>query len=124
MGPRTSLITFLPSIPILLVHLTGVIAAIVLLFRKKGSASILALVGFALLFLLDVASFGRAPLAGLLGDQLGIEQYIVANAGIGCCCSVFDVAAIVCLVMAIWQAVTGGAASTTIATGEGAGSDS
>ncbi|NLE43297.1 MAG: hypothetical protein GX620_01145 [Chloroflexi bacterium] len=118
MGPRISFLTLLPNLPILLVHLAGLVASIVLMVRKRGPASTLALIGFAVLFLLDIASLGRGPLITLLIEQAGIEQYLVANAGVGCCCSTFHVAAMVCLIVAIWRAITESTANST--TWEGA----
>jgi len=96
-----------PAIPVLLVHLVGVVVAIILLVRReKGSASaVLALIGFALLIFLDVANFARGPLINLVSRRaaMGIRALI---ATVGCCCSVFEVAAVVCLIIAIWRALS------------------
>jgi hypothetical protein len=93
-----------------LVHLVGIVVAIILLVRRRSTPAILALIGFGVLFVVNLASLGRGPLTGLLARQMRVNQYWISNAGVGCCCSIFDVAAIICLIVAIWQAVsaTGG----------------
>ena len=101
----------LPALPILLTHLAGAIVAVILLVRQeqKSTSAILALIGFGVLFILDLAEFGRGPLVGWVGRQ-AVRQFLAINAGVGCCCSVFDVAATVCLIVALWQAVSGATA--------------
>lgn len=44
------------------------------------------------------------------GRHPGIPRVHFATAGVGCCLSILDAAAIVCLILAIWQAVSGTAA--------------
>ncbi len=100
-------VTTLPAVPILLVHLAGIVVAIILLVHHRGAPSILALIGFGVLLIVDLANLGRDPLIGLLVRRGGMSQFQIVNAGVGCCCSIFDVAAIVCLIVAIWQAVSG-----------------
>jgi len=102
-------VTVLPVLPILLVHLAGVVVAIILLTRRGGTPAILALVGFGVSLILDLASFGRAPLTGFLARQVGVRQFLLVNTSVGCCCSVFNVLAVVCLIVAIWQAVSAAA---------------
>ena len=99
----------LPALPILIVHLAGLVVAIILVIRHKSTPAILALVGFALRFILDLTNFGRSSLIRLLADQMGMRQFLAANTGIGCCCSVIDVIAFVCIIIALWQAVSGAA---------------
>jgi len=102
--------TIISVLPILLVHLAGVVVAVILLVRHRSTPAILALIGFGVLFIVSLADLGRGPLIGLLAQQAGMQRFWIANASVGCCCSVFDVAAFVCLIVAIWQAVsaTGG----------------
>ncbi len=103
-------LSILPSLPTLLAHLGGVIAAIMLLSRhkQKQSPALLALIGFGVLLLVDLASFARAPLVNLIIRQTrGAQRFLTVNTSIGCCCSVIDVAAIVCLILALWQAISG-----------------
>jgi hypothetical protein len=98
----------LPALPILLVHLAGVVVAIILLMRHKSTPAILALVGFAILLLLGLASFGRAPLISAIARQGGgLQQFAAVNTGVGCCCNLINMAAVACLIVAIWQAVAG-----------------
>lgn len=100
-------LSILPALPMLLVYLAGVVVAIILLTRQKSTPAILALVGFAVLLLLGLASFGRAPLINAIAKRGGMQQFTTANTGVGCCCNLINMAAIACLVVAIWQAVTG-----------------
>jgi hypothetical protein len=98
----------LPAIPILLAHLAGVVVAIVLLVRqrRKPVAAVLALVGFGLLLLLDLANFARGPVLRQLLHRMAVGDR-AAVIGVHCCCGIFDVAGIVCLIIAIWQATSG-----------------
>lgn len=105
-------VTILPALPILLAHLAGIVVAVILLVRHGGTPAILALIGFGVLFVADLAGFAGGPLVGLLASQT--RQFLIANVGVGCCCSVLDVVAIVCLIVAIWQAVSGAAAGETV----------
>jgi len=102
-------VTVLPMLPVVLVHLAGVVAAIILLTRRGGTPAILALVGFGVSLVLDLANFGRVPLIGFLARQTGMRQYLLVNTGVGCCCSVFNMVAGICLIVALWQAVSGAA---------------
>jgi type III secretory pathway component EscS len=107
MRQAAGLVNVLPAIPILLAHLAGVVVAVILLIRqqKRSLPALLALVGFTLHLALDVANFARGPLIRFLSHRTGAGARSLM-AGVGCCCSVFDVAAIVCLIIAIWQAVS------------------
>ena len=89
----------------LLMHLTGLVVAIFLLVRAKGRAAILAAVGFALLVLISIGQIVLTlPPVGRefyrVGGQWSVWVY-------NCCCSIFDIAAVACLIVAIWQAVSG-----------------
>jgi len=106
-------VNVLPVVPVLLTHLAGVVVAIVLLARqdRKPAPAILALAGFGLLFALDVVNFARGPVIRellhrtVVGDRVGV-------AGVRCCCGIFDVAAAVCLMVAIASASRAWPAST------------
>jgi hypothetical protein len=106
-------VMILPTLPLLLAHLAGVVVAIILLVRRGGAPAILALVGFGVLFLVDLANLGRDPLIRALAEQT--RRLALVGSSVNCCCSVVDVAAIVCLIVALWQAVsgTGGAPAET-----------
>jgi len=103
-----------PYAAALLAHLAGLVVAIILLVRVKGTPAILALVGFALLALFDVAQI-------ILGLPFVTASITSGTAAwmwfLNCCCSIFDVAAVVCLIVAIWQAVsaTGGEMAEEVA---------
>jgi hypothetical protein len=105
------------AIPLLLAHLAGIVVAIVLLARHRSTPAILALIGFGVLFILDLANFGRGPLIGWLARRGGVTSFWTANAGVGCCCSIFDVAALACLIVAIWQAVSAAGPAQVLAIG-------
>lgn len=113
-------VTVLPLVPLLFVHITGTIVAIVLLFRheKRRGPAMLALVGFTLLILADLASVAQGALISLLARDIAMGIGL-ASASVGCCFSVFEVAAVLCLIVAIWRAVSGagalGAGSQTTA---------
>lgn len=100
--------TLLALLPVLLVHPTGVVVAVILLVRleRRRGPAVLALVGFTLLLLLDLANFGRGPLIGLLAHQTAAGIRLVSTS-VGCCYSVLHVAGGLCLILAIWQALIG-----------------
>lgn len=92
-----------PYVAALLAYLAGLVVAIILLIRVKGTASILAVVSFALLALISVGQIVLAlPPVSRQFFRVGPWSVWFLN----CCCGIFDVAAIVCLVVAIWQAVS------------------
>ncbi|MFO7740939.1 MAG: hypothetical protein R6X31_01375 [Anaerolineae bacterium] len=99
-------VNVLPLFPVLLAHLAGVVVAIILLVRSEGrrTPATLALLGFALLSALDLAKAAQGPLIGLLSRRTATGIRLV-TAGVGCCYSVFDVTAVLCLIIAIWQAM-------------------
>ena len=101
------LVNLLPSIPILAAHLAGVVAAALLLARQRERSipAVLALIGFGVLLILDVARLAQGPLINLIVHRTagGVR---LAVAGVNCFCSIFDAAATVCLIIAMWQALT------------------
>ena len=104
MVPMFSYAGLIPHVAALLAYLAGLAAAIILLVRAKGRAAILAAVGFALLALVSVGQIVLAlPSVNVQFIRVGQWLAWVLN----CCCSMFDVAAIACLIVAIWQAVSG-----------------
>lgn len=99
-------VNLLPLLPVLFAHLAGVVVAIILLVRSEGrrTPATLSLLGFALLFILDLANVVQGPLIGLLSRRTATGIRLV-TVGVGCCYSVFDATAILCLIIAIWQAL-------------------
>jgi hypothetical protein len=97
----------IPTIPVLLTHLAGMVVAIILLARQQGkrATGLLALIGFALLLVFDLTSFTQGSLIRFLSRQTpaGVR---LAHISVPCCCNILDVAAIVCLILAIWQATS------------------
>ena len=108
MPQQSWFLAVLPVLLILLAHLAGLVVSIILLVRHKGTAAVLALIGFAVRLILDLASFGRPSLTRLLAQRGGVRGFLAASTGVGCCCSVIDVVAIVCIIVALWQALSGG----------------
>jgi len=66
----------------------------------------LAAVGFGLLLALDVGNFAQAPLVNLVANRTAAGVRLIVTSA-GCCCSAVDVAASVCLIVAIAQALSG-----------------
>jgi len=105
MGQLPGFLNMLPAIPVLLAHLAGLVVALIFFLRqeRKSIPSILALMGFGLLLVLDVAKFAQGPLVRFLSRRT-VAGVPSAVAGVGRCCSIVDAAAVVCLIVAIWQA--------------------
>jgi len=99
-------VSVLPMLPVLLARLAGIVVAIILLVRRRTTSAILALIGFGVLFVVSLAGLGRNPLVGLLVRRGGVgqRQLPIVSTGLGCCCSILDLVAIVCLIVALWQA--------------------
>ena len=124
MRPISGVTNVLPAVPVLLAHVAGLVVAIILVLRPKTqrTAGLLALAGFGLLVILDLAEFAQGPLIRLLSNQTarGIR---LAHISVGCCCSAVDIAATVCLIVAMWQAMSSNeaheAAGVKIATESG-----
>jgi len=74
------------------------------LVRSKGKTTILAAVGFGLLVLISLGQIVLA-LPPLTRQFFLVGQWLAWV--LNCCCSILDMAAIVCLIVAIWQAVSG-----------------
>ncbi len=100
----------IPRLVLLLVYLAGLVVAILLLVRAKSTAAILAAVAFGLLILVSLGQIvlSLPPVA----EQLFFTSQWL-SLSLSCCCSLFDVAAIVCLIVALWQAVSGTSAKET-----------
>lgn len=120
MRQAAGLVNLLPAIPVLLAHLGGVVAAVILLVRqeKRNTPALLALIGFGLLVVLDLANLARGPLIRLLSHRAAVGARLTV-AGVGCCCSIVDVAGIVCLIVAIGLASRGRQATSSARIGRG-----
>ena len=94
----------IPYLAALLAHLAGLVVAIILLVRSRTTPAVLSVVGFALLALFDLVQFvlGLPPVFQAIIWRSTAWLWVI-----NCCCSIFDVAAIVCLIVAIWQAISG-----------------
>ena len=95
----------LQVIPVFLAHLAGVVVAVLLLTRRGGTPAILALVGFAVSAVVDIPRI-VFPLIQTRFFTMAPDTFRTVTTGMtvtGCCCSVLDVGAVVCLIIAIWQ---------------------
>jgi hypothetical protein len=94
----------IPYLAALLAHLAGLVAAIILLIRSRTTPALLSVVGFAVLAMFDVFQFvlGMPPVFEVWAPSAMAWLWII-----NCCCSVFNVAAIACIIVAIWQAISG-----------------
>ncbi len=97
-----------PRLPLILVYLAGLVVAIILAVRYRSTPAILALIGFGVLFIMSLVGFGRGPLVTALARRAGARGFVATSTSIGCCCGAIDVLAIVCLIVALWQAVSAG----------------
>lgn len=92
-----------------LAHLASLVVAILLLVKVKGPPAILASVAFGLLLLQDLGwILRRAFLDGAIRQLVNFGPWAVN----GCCCGLFQIAAWVCLIIAVWQAVAAIPAAT------------
>lgn len=108
-------LSWIARILIVLAHLAGLVVGIILLVRKKGTPAILATVAFGTLFVLDIARIlqGDVIIPRLLLRQLAARNYPWAVGVFNCCCGLFDLIAIGCLIAALWSSIAGPAAKTT-----------
>ena len=86
-----------------LAYLAGLLVSIILLVRSKARAAILSAVAFGLMLLMHLFA---SPIANLVFDVLDSDLAHTSLWGFDCCCSALQLAAIVCLIIAIWQAVS------------------
>ena len=98
----------------LIVHLVGLVVAIVLLIKFKGTPAILATVAFALGLIQDVGQIARGLfLDRVLIQQIGVSDLPTTIGGLNCCCGILNLIGLVCLIIAIWQAVSSAAQQAT-----------
>lgn len=94
---------FLIRILLVVAHLAGLVVAVVLLVRRKGTAPILATAAFALLTLLDAARIVEINLPPALVRQIRAPSALPwINGGVNCCCGLIDLVAWGCLIAALW----------------------
>jgi hypothetical protein len=98
---------WIPHILYTLAYLAGLVLAIILLVKSKAKAAILAAVAFGLLLVRHVIAWWFSiPLHRFIYDVIDPDpaQWVVG--AFNCCCSLIQLAAIICLIIAIWQAVS------------------
>ncbi len=106
MSPIPQFLQYIPRVILTLAHLAGLIVAIMLLMRKKGTPAILATVAFGLAFVMDIGQMlQNLAIAPMLFRQLGYDSGTYALFGLNCCCGLFDLIAVACLIVALWQAL-------------------
>jgi hypothetical protein len=90
-----------------LAYLAGLVLAIILAVRAKAKAATLAAIAFGLLLVKHLAAWWFSiPIYNLVYDVIegSFANWVVS--GLDCCCGVLQLAAVVCLVIAVWQAVS------------------
>ncbi len=88
---------------LILAHLAGLVVAVLLLVRRKGTAPILATAAFALLVILDAARIVETALLPAILRQMRAPRVIPWIGGsLNCCCGLLDLVAWGCLIAAIW----------------------
>lgn len=94
----------LVRILLILAHLAGLIVAVILLVRRKGTAPILATAAFALLVILDAARIIETRLLPAIARQVRAPRVLPWIGGsTTCCCGLLDLIAWGCLIAAIWM---------------------
>jgi hypothetical protein len=95
-------------IALIVAHLAGLVVAVILLVRRKGTAPILATVAFGLLVLLDAARIVQTALLPALSRQIRAPRTLLwIGGGMTCCCGLLDLVAWGCLIAAIWMGMGG-----------------
>jgi hypothetical protein len=97
---------FIAALPRILVHIAGIVVAIVLLRRTRSRANILALIAFILLFLTDLGDGLFQILYPLvLAPRAGFRLMETTSILSTLCCTSLDAVAIVLLIIAFAQAL-------------------
>ena len=94
------------ALPVILVHVAGIVVAIVLLRRARTRSATLALIAFSVLFLTDLGSglfqiFTHLVLIPRAGPRVFETASIVSSL----CCTIVDAIAMVLLIIAFAQAL-------------------
>ncbi|MFN3761770.1 MAG: hypothetical protein ACK4WK_01035 [Anaerolineae bacterium] len=93
----------LVRILLILIHLAGLVVAVFLLVRRKGTAPILATIAFALLVILDAARIVETALLPAIVRQMRAPRALPwIGGGTTCCCGLLDLVAWGCLIAAFW----------------------
>lgn len=93
---------------LILTHLAGLVVAVILLVRRKGTAPILATAAFALLVLLDAAQVVQRALLPAIARQIRSPRVLPWIEGsTTCCCGFLDLVAWGLLIAAIWMGMVG-----------------
>lgn len=104
---------------LVLAHLAGLVVAVILLVRRRGTAPILATAAFALLVLLDAARIVQTALLPAIAQQIRSPRVLPWIGGVAtCCCGFFDLVAWGCLIAAIWMGMSGSEAEHKIQSAE------
>lgn len=91
---------------LILAHLAGLVVAVLLLVRRKGTAPILATAAFALLVILDAARIVETALLPAIARQMRTLRALPwLGGGTTCCCGLLDLVAWGCLIAALWLGI-------------------
>ncbi len=91
-------------VALILAHLAGLVVAVILLVRHKGTAPILATAAFGLLVLLDAAQIVQTALLPAIARQIRAPRVLPwIGRAMTCCCSLLDLITWGCLIAAIWM---------------------
>jgi hypothetical protein len=110
----TNLLRTLFDASFVIVHVAGLGVSIYLLVKHRGIPAVLATVAFSLLLIEDIGMGIRSALIDDLLMQELQQGFSMGLESLNCCCAIFRLAAIVCLMAAIWQAVVRKSAETDI----------
>ncbi|MGB9775705.1 MAG: hypothetical protein ACPLYD_12595 [Anaerolineae bacterium] len=94
----------LVRVALIVAHLAGLVVAVLLLVRRKGTAPILATAAFALLVILDAAQIVQTTLLPAIARQIRAPRVLPWIGGSAhCCCGLLALVAWGCLIAAIWM---------------------
>lgn len=97
---------FISALPRILVHVAGIVVAIVLLRKARSRPTILALIAFISLFLTDLGDVAsRILLTQVLAPRAGDRLVQTTSTLSSLCCTSLDAIAIVLLIIAFAQAL-------------------
>lgn len=97
----------IPALPVILVHIAGIVVSIVLLRRARTRSAVLALVAFSVLLLTDLGSGLFQILTPLvLIPRAGPRLFETTSIASSLCCTTLDAIALVLLIIAFARALT------------------
>ncbi len=92
----------LVRILLILAHLAGLVVAVLLLVRRKGTAPVLATVAFALMVILDATLIVETTLLFPILYRRAPRAFAWVGGGLNCCWGLLALVAWGCLIAALW----------------------